>query len=325
VQLDGLHIEQSELVGGKYGTSTAAAVLSFKTRRNIVNRSYQNVADDIVGKMTIAELDKEIAKKESPAGTVPILALTPEGECFVEKAFPFLPVIPQLANPNVVAAITALVPQVRTAIRAANFRLLLANPHVTHQKQKLPTGPLDRAAKESLLLLDKVFDFFKFNDPRPVFDNFLAVYRNMEVALNRSFETSPLVAPTLFVANPVPAMEAKAAAYTSHGAAFVGNDEKNPLGLPANRIYLCNNLLKPTQLSQIIAVVHELAHFVSGSTFEIVDNHLKGHFFTSDPPKLQATPGSITPQFQNLRFDLKVRNAEHYGAFAAMAAGNRLN
>jgi hypothetical protein len=54
------------VVGKKYGPSTARAVLTFKRARNIINRSYQTQADDIVGKMTIAELDKELVKLENP-------------------------------------------------------------------------------------------------------------------------------------------------------------------------------------------------------------------------------------------------------------------
>jgi hypothetical protein len=74
--------------------------------------------------------------------------------------------------------------------------------------------------------MDIVFGFFPFDDPRPASDNFMTVYRNMEVALSRSFETAPLVAPTLLVANPIPFMEQRAAAYTSHGAAFLAPGRK---------------------------------------------------------------------------------------------------
>jgi len=64
--LDDLIIEAAELAAKKYGPSTAAAVLSFKQERDIINRSYQTQADDIVGKMTIAELDKELVELENP-------------------------------------------------------------------------------------------------------------------------------------------------------------------------------------------------------------------------------------------------------------------
>jgi peptidoglycan hydrolase-like protein with peptidoglycan-binding domain len=38
-------------VDGRYGPATATAVLNYKTKRNIINRSYQTLADNIVGKM----------------------------------------------------------------------------------------------------------------------------------------------------------------------------------------------------------------------------------------------------------------------------------
>lgn len=63
--LENANIAPNELVTSKYGTSTAAAVLAFKRKRNIVNRTYQNQADNIVGKMTIAALDKEMLANDS--------------------------------------------------------------------------------------------------------------------------------------------------------------------------------------------------------------------------------------------------------------------
>lgn len=64
ITLDGLAIDATELSDKTYGPSTAAAVLSFKTKRQIVNRAYQTQPDDIVGKMTIAALDKEMLARE---------------------------------------------------------------------------------------------------------------------------------------------------------------------------------------------------------------------------------------------------------------------
>jgi peptidoglycan hydrolase-like protein with peptidoglycan-binding domain len=65
--LDDARIEQSETLTKKYGPSTANAVLSYKQRRKIINFSYQTRADNIVGKMTIAALDKELAHLERTA------------------------------------------------------------------------------------------------------------------------------------------------------------------------------------------------------------------------------------------------------------------
>ena len=57
-------ISADEIRTRTYGRTTTAAVLAYKKARNIVNRSYQNQADNIVGKMTIARLDQDIAKVE---------------------------------------------------------------------------------------------------------------------------------------------------------------------------------------------------------------------------------------------------------------------
>jgi hypothetical protein len=58
--LDGAGIDPAEQ--GAYGPSTANAVLAYKKKRKIINYSYQTQADNIVGKMTIASLDKELVQ-----------------------------------------------------------------------------------------------------------------------------------------------------------------------------------------------------------------------------------------------------------------------
>jgi peptidoglycan hydrolase-like protein with peptidoglycan-binding domain len=65
-QLDGARLSAD----GIYGRATAAAVLAYKRRRNIVNRSYQSTADDIVGKMTMAALDLQLVVQENAPGTL---------------------------------------------------------------------------------------------------------------------------------------------------------------------------------------------------------------------------------------------------------------
>lgn len=62
--LDQVRISEGELAAGSYGPSTVAAVLAYKKRRGIINRSYQSTADNIVGKMTIASLDAEMVAVE---------------------------------------------------------------------------------------------------------------------------------------------------------------------------------------------------------------------------------------------------------------------
>jgi peptidoglycan hydrolase-like protein with peptidoglycan-binding domain len=68
IQLALIQLDSAEITAdGAYGPATAAAVLAYKQKRNIINRSYQNRADDIVGKMTMASLDTELLKREAPA------------------------------------------------------------------------------------------------------------------------------------------------------------------------------------------------------------------------------------------------------------------
>jgi hypothetical protein len=61
--LDRLAISPDEIRKKTFGQSTAAAVLKFKQKRRIINFSYQTQADNIVGKMTIAAMDKELANR----------------------------------------------------------------------------------------------------------------------------------------------------------------------------------------------------------------------------------------------------------------------
>lgn len=59
-----ISVSAAELRAQQYGASTAAAVLAFKKRRGIINYSYQKEADNIVGRMTIAAMDREMRLKE---------------------------------------------------------------------------------------------------------------------------------------------------------------------------------------------------------------------------------------------------------------------
>jgi peptidoglycan hydrolase-like protein with peptidoglycan-binding domain len=65
--LEGVSVASAELRNQQYGASTAAAVLTFKRRRQIINTTYQTEADNIVGKMTIAAMDGELLPKELAA------------------------------------------------------------------------------------------------------------------------------------------------------------------------------------------------------------------------------------------------------------------
>lgn len=62
IELDGAAIAVDSI----YGPATAAAVLAYKQKRNIINTARQTKADNIVGKMTMASLDAEMLANESP-------------------------------------------------------------------------------------------------------------------------------------------------------------------------------------------------------------------------------------------------------------------
>lgn len=66
--LDDLQVSPEELKAKVYGKTTAAAVLSYKTKRSIIARNRQSKADDIVGKMTIASMDRELVFIELGVG-----------------------------------------------------------------------------------------------------------------------------------------------------------------------------------------------------------------------------------------------------------------
>ncbi len=69
-RLDNAAIEASERGGKRYGPSTANAVLAYKKKRNVINRSYQTQADNIVGIMTVTTMDEELLAQENNSTVV---------------------------------------------------------------------------------------------------------------------------------------------------------------------------------------------------------------------------------------------------------------
>lgn len=69
--IDRLSVSPDELQTSMYGPSTAKAVLAFKAKRQIINLAYEKRVDNIVGKMTIAALDKEMFRVELQPRDVP--------------------------------------------------------------------------------------------------------------------------------------------------------------------------------------------------------------------------------------------------------------
>ncbi len=104
-------------------------------------------------------------------------------------------------------------------------------------------------------------------------------------------------------------------AYTTAGGAFASPKLKiQEIGEPADRIYVCNSLIKKIELVQISTLIHELAHFVSGQPLKISHENgvpKQGDMLQGDKEALDKIPP-----------EAKLRSAEHYALFA-MVAGFR--
>ncbi|BDC51723.1 hypothetical protein F183_A40380 [Bryobacterales bacterium F-183] len=87
---------------GVYGSGTAAAVLRYKTKRSIINRSYQSSADNIVGKMTMASLDEEMVAHEAKPARLRIVPVSPGLNAV--RAVPSLNFKITLGNADIAAA-----------------------------------------------------------------------------------------------------------------------------------------------------------------------------------------------------------------------------
>ncbi|MBV8407894.1 MAG: peptidoglycan-binding protein, partial [Alphaproteobacteria bacterium] len=83
IQLDGATI----VADGKYGPATAKAVLAYKRKRNIINRAFQSQADNIVGKMTIDRLDKEMLAAERSDQCTPRCLFLPDTQQSTRRSF----------------------------------------------------------------------------------------------------------------------------------------------------------------------------------------------------------------------------------------------
>jgi hypothetical protein len=68
-----------------YGPTTARSVLAYKWQRLIINRDYQSASDDLVGRMTIAALDRDVREREGSPGTT---RLIPCQQHFRERLLP---------------------------------------------------------------------------------------------------------------------------------------------------------------------------------------------------------------------------------------------
>jgi hypothetical protein len=144
MQLDGAQIDKNELDLGRYGDSTESAVLRYKDKRNIINRSYEDAVDPIVGIMTMASLDKELLIKEQ-------------------------------ADPDFIFFSDAQRATVKTALERAKQMLIVANRRIRGVTNSVVT-PRDVTYYETKLAILNVFRINRFvvDDlpiPQDILDN----------------------------------------------------------------------------------------------------------------------------------------------------------
>src|ERR1051325_7654703 len=115
-------------------------------------------------------------------------------------------------------------------------------------------------------------------------------------------------------------------AYTSVGGSFAGPKEKMTNGLPANRIYICNNIASTSIRFRTTSAIHELAHYVSAGRGVIpIADPLHGFFFEpADGANLTKPEPKVSARAKRLPPEQKIRDADHYAAFAMLAARGRL-
>ena len=134
IQLDGVAIDPD----GKYGPATAAAVLAYKRKRNIINRTYQTQADNIVGKMTMAALDREMLAKEriptEPIRIRPVNAIPRGGAAILRLGFKIDVDFPVFQNGNIL--------KIRLASRSTGNLEVVNGTGGRVKCTNVPTGPL---------------------------------------------------------------------------------------------------------------------------------------------------------------------------------------
>jgi hypothetical protein len=310
--LDDLSIAPRDLSTETYGTSTAHAVLAYKTKRQIINRSYQTRPDDIVGKMTIAALDKEMFAHEhrpSPCekclmsrqgGEIEPAGLTTgAGHPSLNFALSAIHVVPlQVAQPLTPSGLAL------TSVPLALFWTNLGAISEIEALQALRF--VSDVEKNSTLAFPSVFDainthFHLDRDPTHLRRNLKRlhdVYGLIRTVLNQAstfFRSGPNQPNSIFADAPVGGFQ---------------------FGPPANRITFRQGYLNCGPNCRAAMIVHECAHLVGG--LRVIDH------FATEFPIPQGAPQGLGARagrnYQQLHTNEALRNAASYAAYAIHAA-----
>ncbi|MFO1236365.1 MAG: hypothetical protein U1F24_05005 [Alphaproteobacteria bacterium] len=298
--VDNAAIDAAEASAGRYGPRTADAVLAYKTRRGIINRAYQSTPDNIVGKMTIAALDADMASYEkraaaphttcrfgcgvaaerslriaeavSAAAWIPV----PSGQARVRLPDARAWVVSAIAWLTHVAALAAA----QRALPGAGFRMNMAGIEDLPAVRAVRTHFRAHQAPNTLAFLnDLLGSYFTMQrvlgDPDTFFDD--------------DWTTKDF-------------------AYAWPGGVT------RPAGHRERRIHFCTPYLDKGPLFQTAVIVHECAHFV--------DRRI-GHV-ASELPSPNGTPVGTkdrpsSTNYADMSWDQALTNAYSYAQFALHA------
>ncbi len=155
-------IDSVDLDGERYGQSTADAVLAYKQSRQIINRAYQQKPDNIVGKMTIAQLDKELLELDKKNVVNKAYDRLPEALALVRKAKARLSVVRASFTP----ATLTLATQERK-ILDWNFKVSRAKDPVAHIDAIAATYNRMEAEMVTVARLRPKLELFLFSPRHP--------------------------------------------------------------------------------------------------------------------------------------------------------------
>jgi hypothetical protein len=307
--LDDLKIAPRDLSTQTYGASTADAVLAYKTRRQIINRRYQNQPDNIVGKMTIASLDKEMFSREHQSSGCEKCVMNRQGGT-IEPAG--LTTGAGRANLNFAipvgqAQVGAQMPPSALALTSVPLALFWVNLGAISEIEVLQVLKfVSDLEKDPTLAFPSVFDainthFHLDRDPRHLRRNLrrlIQVFRLIRTVLNhapRFFRSGPNLPDSIFA------------------DAGMGGFQ---FGTPPNFITFRQGYLGCAENCRAAMIVHECAHFVGGLNWI---NHFAKEFplFDGEPQDLGLR---AKRNYKQLHTDEALRNASSYAAYAIHAA-----
>jgi hypothetical protein len=298
--LEDVDIDSGELSTQRYGSSTANAVLTYKRKRNIINFSYQTHADNIVGKMTISSLDREMLAQEVPDDS---------DACFLDDAL--------IAGQAGAGGESGSGVLLGFAVSASVLPVTAAGltPSDRAKSLKADAAAWAAAATSSLGLVAGMLASPDPNDPD-------AVKRTTAfLGLETHFHISTHPNPAAFVSELskfysfIQITISRAAnifvddlTNTSDFAfAFPGGFHADP-AQARGQLHFCPQYLKLGNLMATAVIVHESAHYADRTI---------GHFASELPPFAGSAVGTgHTKNYAQLNADEAKQNAYSYAQFA---------